>query len=69
VDANEILLKVIDERKRTLFLEGVRQGDLRRYVDQYGLDFFPTSTPQGFPMGTQTCIPLPEVERNNNPDL
>jgi len=67
--SNEILLKVIDERKRTLFLEGVRQGDMRRYLDQYGLDFFPTSTPQGFPMGDQTCIPLPEVERNNNPDL
>lgn len=67
--ADEILLKVIDERKRTLFLEGVRQGDLRRYLERYGLDLFPTSTPQGFPMGNQTCIPLPEVERNNNPDL
>jgi hypothetical protein len=67
--ANEILLKVIDERKRTLFLEGVRQGDIRRYLDQYGLDYFPSSTPQGFPMGNQLCIPLPQVERNNNPDL
>lgn len=66
---NEIRDKVIDERKRTLFLEGVRQGDLRRYVDQYGLDFWPTSTPQGFDMGTQTCLPLPEIERNNNPGL
>lgn len=67
--SNEILLKVIDERRRTLFLEGVRQGDIRRYLDQYGLDFFPTSTPQGFPMGNQTCIPLPQVERNNNPGI
>lgn len=66
---DEIRDKVIDERKRTLFLEGVRQGDLRRYLARYGLDFFPTSTPQGFQMGDQTCIPLPEVERNNNPDL
>lgn len=66
---NEIRDKVIDERKRTLFLEGTRQGDLRRYLDRYGLDLFPTSTPQGFPMGDQVCIPLPEVERNNNPDL
>lgn len=66
---NEIRDKVIDERKRSLFLEGVRMGDLRRYLDRYGLDFYPTSTPQGFPMGDQTCIPLPEVERNNNPDL
>lgn len=67
--ANEIRDKVIDERKRSLFLEGVRMGDLRRYLDRYGLDFYPTSTPQGFPMGNQTCIPLPEVERNNNPEL
>ncbi len=68
-DANEIRDKVIDERKRTLFLDGVRLGDQRRYLDQYGLDFFQKSTPQGFPMGNQTCMPMPEIERNNNPDL
>ncbi len=68
-DPNEIRDKVLDERKRTLFLEGTRQGDLRRYITQYGLDMFPTSTPQGFPMGTQTCLPLPEIEKNNNADL
>lgn len=66
---DEIRDKVLDERKRTLFLEGVRQGDLRRYIDQYGIDLFPTSTPQGFVMGDQTCLPLPEIERNNNPGL
>jgi hypothetical protein len=67
--ADEIRDKVIDERKRTLFLEGVRLGDLRRYIDKFGLDFFPTSTPQGFPMGDQTCFPMPDIERNNNPGL
>ncbi len=66
---NEIRDKVIDERKRTLFLDGVRMGDLRRYIDKYNLDFFPTSTPQGFPMGSETCLPLPDVERSNNPDI
>lgn len=66
---DEIRAKVIEEKKRTLFLEGTRQGDMRRYLDRYGLDFWPTSTPQGFPVGDQVCIPLPEVERNNNPDL
>ncbi|MFC1660449.1 RagB/SusD family nutrient uptake outer membrane protein [Gemmatimonadota bacterium] len=68
-DPNEIRDKVIDERKRTLFLDGTRQGDVRRYLDKYGLDFFPTSTPQGFAMGNQVCLPLPEIERNNNPGL
>jgi len=68
-EPNEIRDKVIEERRRTLFLDGVRFGDLRRYIEQYGLDFFPTSTPQGFPMGDQTCVPLPDIERNNNPDI
>lgn len=68
-DPNEIRDKLIEERRRTLFLDGVRMGDLRRYLDKFGLDFFPTSTPQGFPMGDQTCWPLPDIERDNNPDL
>ena len=67
--ANEIRDKVIDERARTLFLEGVRLADLRRYIEKFGLDYFPTSTPQGFPMGDQTCFPMPDIERNNNPGL
>jgi len=67
--AEEIRDKVIDERRRTLFLEGVRFPDLRRYIDKFDLNFFPTSTPQGFPMGNQTCVPLPDIERNNNPDI
>lgn len=68
-DPDEIRDKLIEERRRTLFLDGVRMGDLRRYIEKYGLDFFPTSTPQGFPMGDQTCVPLPDIERNNNPDI
>lgn len=67
--ANEIRDKLIEERARTLFLEGVHLGDLRRYLDKYDLNLFPTSTPQGFSMGDQTCVPLPNVERDNNPDI
>lgn len=66
---NEIRNKLIEERARTLFLEGVHLGDLRRYLEKHGLDLFPTSTPQGFSMGNQTCVPLPNVERDNNPDI
>lgn len=68
-DPDEIRDKLIDERFRTLFLEGVHLGDLRRYIDKYGLNLFPTSTPQGEPVGDQTCLPLPAIERENNPDL
>lgn len=68
-DPDEIRDKVIDERKRTLFLDGVRLGDLRRYIEKFGLDFFETSIPLGQSVGTQTCLPLPDVERQNNPGL
>lgn len=64
-DEDEILNKVIDERSRTLFLEGQRMGDLRRYLDRYGIDLFPTGP--GFEDGT--CFPLPNAERDNNPDI
>jgi len=66
---NEIRDKVIDERRRTLFLKGIRTYDLRRYIDKFGLDFFQKTSPQGFRMGDQTCAPLPDVERNNNPGI
>ena len=61
----QILRKVIDEKGRTLLLEGHRMADFRRYADQYGIDLFPTG--EGF--GTQTCMPLPNKERHQNPGL
>lgn len=63
--AEEILLKVFDERARTLFLTGKRMGDLRRLLDQEGINLFPT----GPNFGDQTCMPLPNAERDNNPDI
>jgi hypothetical protein len=68
----EVLSQIIDERRRELFLEGQRLGDIIRY----GLPLFPApGTP--FPVGgtdtgvygTQVCFPLPSVERNNNPNI
>lgn len=66
---NEVRDKLIEERFRTLFLEGVHMGDLRHYIDKYDVDLFPQDTPQGIPVGDQTCIPMPALERENNPDL
>lgn len=68
-ESDEIRDKVIDERKRTLFLEGVRLGDIRRYLVRYGLDFWETEIPLGQPVGDQTCLPMPNVERDNNPGV
>jgi hypothetical protein len=63
-----VLAQVIDERRREFFVEGHRLGDLRRY----GLPFLPAAgTPYQFGgnYGTQTCLPLPDVERINNPTI
>lgn len=65
----EILAKVIDERGRTLFLEGSRVGDLRRYQRDYGIDLWQDETVQGVPMLERYCYPLPDSERLNNPGL
>ena len=67
--AAEVRAQIIEERARELFLEGHRLGDLRRY----NLPFLP-ATGAAFPggggtYGDQTCFPLPDVERINNPSI
>lgn len=66
--AADVKAQIIEERRRELFLEGHRLGDLRRY----DLPFTPasgTAYPYGGVYGTQTCFPLPDVERINNPTI
>jgi len=68
-DAASIRNLVIDERRRVLFLEGTRNYDIERFN-------IPFNPPVGanFPVGGGTygntsCLPLPDVEKNNNPSL
>jgi starch-binding outer membrane protein, SusD/RagB family len=64
----DVLAQVIEERQRELFAEGHRLGDMRRY----NIPFTPAAgTPYqyGGVYGTQTCFPLPDVERINNPAI
>jgi hypothetical protein len=67
--AADVLAQVIEERRRELFLEGHRLGDVRRY----GVPLDPApGTPYpdgGGAYGDQSCFPLPDVERINNPNI
>jgi hypothetical protein len=64
----EVLAQVIEERRRELFLEGHRFGDVRRY--NLALDPAPgTVYVNGGTYGDQRCFPLPDVERVHNPNL
>lgn len=56
---------IIEERRRQLFLEGHRLNDMLRFSVPF---------PQGVnnknqPYGPITCLPLPDQERNNNPNV
>ncbi len=66
---DQVQTQIIEERSRELFLEGQRLGDMIRY----GLPLFPAAgTPfpgGGGVFGTQVCLPLPTVERLNNPNI
>lgn len=60
--------EVIKERSRALYLQGTRAYDIRRL----NLDLNPAAgTPylHGGVYGTERCFPLPDVERNNNPNI
>jgi starch-binding outer membrane protein, SusD/RagB family len=68
-DAASIKNLVISERQRVLFLEGFRNYDIERFK----IPFFP-AVGADFPVGggtygNTTCLPLPDIERNNNPSL
>ncbi|HEY4129843.1 MAG TPA: RagB/SusD family nutrient uptake outer membrane protein, partial [Gemmatimonadaceae bacterium] len=67
-DATSIKNLVIDERRRVLFVEGLRNYDIQRF----NLPLVPaTGTPYprvGGTYGTTTCLPLPDIERFNNPN-
>lgn len=67
-DPAAIRAQVIQERRRELFLEGHHLGDVIRY----GLSLTPaTGTPfaKGGTYGSTTCLPLPNIERLNNPAI
>lgn len=61
----DILEAVLEERRRQLFAEGHRFSDMLRH----NLPFPEGANHKGQPYGPTTCMPLPEQERNNNPNI
>lgn len=64
-DPAEIAAQVVEERRRELFLEGHRLNDMIRL----GIPFPTGATHKGQPYGDATCVPLPDHERFNNPNI
>jgi hypothetical protein len=68
VNPDTLLAEIVDQRRRELFLDGHHLGDVMRY----GIVLAP---PAGTPYrgsgnyGSQVCLPLPDVERLNNPNV
>jgi len=77
--AAQVLAQVVEERRRELFMEGQRLGDMNRYAlprlpadggtfpngGTYQSQACPGANAGGYPFG----FPLPDVERNNNPNI
>jgi starch-binding outer membrane protein, SusD/RagB family len=66
--AEQVRAQLIEERRRELFLEGRRLWDIRRF----NLPLVPAPGEpykSGGVWGDQRCFPLPNVERNNNPNI
>ena len=69
----QVQAQIIEERRRELFLEGQRFGDLIRYniaiQPAPGTPFPVKGGSYGPNTGIQLCFPLPDVEKNNNPNI
>lgn len=66
--AAEIEDALVEERRRELWLQGHRLYDMARF----DVPFVPapgTDYPKGGSYGSTTCLPLPDVERFNNPNI
>jgi hypothetical protein len=67
--ADQVKAQIVEERRRELFLEGHRLGDLRRL----NLPILPAAgTTYPFAVGSydpKSCFPVPDVEKINNPNF
>lgn len=67
-DATAVRAQLVEERRRELFLEGQRLYDTIRF--NVPLNPAPgASFPSGGTYGDNKCLPLPDIERLNNPNI
>lgn len=64
-DEQEIQAHIVEERRRIFYLDGHRLGDMLRY----DLAFPSGETHKGQPYGDTECLPLPNAEIDNNPNV
>lgn len=63
-DVDDVLATVLEERRREFFLEGQRHSDMIRH----GIQFQTGENHKGQLFQDYECMPLPNVERDNNPN-
>jgi hypothetical protein len=75
VEPDSILRHVVEERRLELFLESHHFFDKQRFNASLDPDPLPDTPAAGSPFinggtyGATTCLPLPDVERLNNPNI
>ena len=73
VTGDALMAELRDQRRRDFYLDGHRLGDLRRYMDRYGVNDFPTgpypNTTTGEIYHDNYCWPLNLAEINGNPNI
>ncbi len=68
-DAASIQNLIINERRRALFLEGFRNYDMQRFDLPFNPPVGAPFPQKGGTYGNTRCLPLPDVERFNNPNI
>lgn len=65
VPSGDVLADVVEERRRQLFSEGHRLNDMLRHDIPFPAGF----NHKGQAWGPITCMPIPDQERQNNPNI
>jgi hypothetical protein len=68
-DEASIRQLIIDERQRELFVEGFRNYDIQRFAIPFNPAVGVPFPQKGGNYGNTTCLPLPDIERFNNPNV